>query len=122
MDSTPLMSWFQRVRRTGSSAGGGGSSSSKSSGEVEKVAGLRALLTKARLERKLGVAEAWCEEEGVVSIPYLRFAEGEAEFVDALKLTKMQARVLTKLLEKVPADAPPSERQSTGEIAVSAKL
>ena len=40
----------------------------------------------------------------------------------ALGLSKTQAKVLTRLLEKVPADAPPSERQSTGEIAVSAKL
>ena len=124
MDSTPLMTWFERVRRTGPSAGGGGSSSSKSGGEAEKVAGLRALLKKAKLEGKLGVAEAWCDEQGAESVSDIKEYEMEEAFIGALGLKEVPAKKLRKALEAVKVvEAAPSERHSVGDTpALSGKI
>ena len=84
-------------------------------GPAERVVGLSALLEKAKLGGRLAEAEAWCADEGIDSVPYLRLAEMEDEFVAALQLKRAQATVLAKLLREVPAsaEAPAEEARFT---------
>ena len=116
MDDKGLSSWYQRVRRLGGSSSGG------SSGAVEeKVPGLRSLLKKAKLEKKLAEAEAWCEQEGVESMSYLKEVEMEDDLVQALNLKNAQARMLRLKLKDVDVELT-SNRRSIGDVAMSGKI
>jgi hypothetical protein len=69
----------------------------------EEVAGLRAVLKAAKLEKEYAKAVAWCDENGVDSIAFLKDAGMEDDLVEHLSPKKAQAKVLTKkLAEYVP--------------------
>ena len=60
--------------------------------------------------------------EGADSVADIKSEGAEDEFVEALKLKDLKARRLRRLLRESVVPEAPSERQSTGEVAMSGKI
>ena len=117
----------------GGGGGGGGGSGAEAATDDELSAALRVLLRGLRLEAKLAMARAWCDEEEVESLSELARTVRRKAFADSLiaklelKPGKAKALNLLEDIEKAghrlghqhqgeAAEAPPATRQMSGRI------
>ena len=105
----------------GSTRGGGAAAAAADDDELN--AELRGLLRKLKLEGKLAMIRAWCDDEEVDSLAELARTIRRKAFADSLiaklelKPGKAKALNLLEDIEKAgQAEAPPTARQMSGRI------
>ena len=69
----------------------------------EKIAGLTELMHAVKMDAKLEDAEKWCEEMGAESVGEIGEADMIGEFIEALGLKPIKAKLLRQKLEEAAA-------------------